>query len=116
MRSILFLAGSLLRTLALTVQLLLHRRVPWILKLLPIAAFLYLILPIDVIPDIIPLLGFADDLLALFLGLSIFLRLAPRYTQEGSRPRHARRPASHRIIEGSYQVLDDDQKHSPENQ
>mgnify|MGYP000975276177 CR=1 FL=1 len=35
------------------------------------AAFLYLISPIDIAPDILPLIGFADDIAVLFFAASL---------------------------------------------
>ena len=43
------------------------RRVPFLIKLIPVAAFVYLISPLDFLPDLlIPVFGFADDLAILF--------------------------------------------------
>lgn len=38
----------------------------------------YLLSPVDLLPDLAPLLGQVDDLSLLFLGCSAFLRLCPR--------------------------------------
>lgn len=46
-------------------------------KLLALSVFAYLILPTDLMPDLIPALGHADDLLLLFLGLKGFVKLCP---------------------------------------
>lgn len=42
-------------------------RFPRRLKLLTVVSIIYLISPIDLVPDIIPVLGFADDI-ALLIG------------------------------------------------
>ncbi len=39
---------------------------------------LYLLSPIDLIPDFIPILGYVDDLLILLLALWVFSRLVPQ--------------------------------------
>ncbi|HJP17458.1 MAG TPA: DUF1232 domain-containing protein [Nitrospinota bacterium] len=55
------------------------RRVPFRIKLIPLAALVYLISPLDFIPDLlVPVFGFADDLAILFFSFSIFVRLCPR--------------------------------------
>jgi len=52
-------------------------RVPWYAKALVPAIVLYLVTPIDIIPDFIPVLGHLDDALVVVLGLGFFVRLCP---------------------------------------
>ncbi len=53
------------------------RRVPgWAKVLLPALA-VYLALPLDLIPDFIPVIGYLDDLLVVLLVVSILLRAVP---------------------------------------
>jgi uncharacterized membrane protein YkvA (DUF1232 family) len=47
-------------------------------KLLLAGILTYLIFPIDLLPDFLVGLGQVDDLLVLFLGLKLFLRLCPK--------------------------------------
>jgi len=47
-------------------------------KLLLAGIFAYLVLPTDLVPDFLIGLGQVDDLLVLFLGLKLFLRLCPK--------------------------------------
>lgn len=51
--------------------------VPSYLKLLPLAAILYVIFPLDFAPDIYPILGQLDDLTALLVGAKVFVEMAP---------------------------------------
>jgi uncharacterized membrane protein YkvA (DUF1232 family) len=44
-----------------------YREIPWKSLLLIVAAILYFINPIDVIPDLLPLVGLTDDFGVLFL-------------------------------------------------
>jgi len=53
-------------------------RVPLRARLILPAAALYLAMPIDIIPDFIPVLGQLDDVLVVVLALGLFLRLTPR--------------------------------------
>lgn len=53
-------------------------RVPlWLRAIIP-ALVLYLALPIDIIPDFIPVIGYLDDLLIVALAAGLIVRLAPR--------------------------------------
>ena len=57
-------------------------RVPIPLKALLVAAMAYLVSPLDMIPDAIPILGQADDLTVLLLVLDLFIRNAPADVRE----------------------------------
>ena len=52
-------------------------RTPLGLKALLVAALAYVVLPIDLIPDVVPILGAADDLTVLLLVLDLFINNAP---------------------------------------
>lgn len=54
------------------------RRVPLLVRLLPVPLLIYLVSPIDIIPDFIPVLGQADDILLVAAALWIVLRYTPR--------------------------------------
>lgn len=52
-------------------------RTPLPLKALLVAGLTYVLVPIDVIPDAVPILGQADDLTVLLLVLDLFIANAP---------------------------------------
>lgn len=54
------------------------QRIPLLVRLLPPALVLYLAMPLDLIPDFVPVLGQADDILVAAVGVFLLLRLTPR--------------------------------------
>ena len=46
-------------------------------KVLPVVAVLYLLSPLDFLPDVVPILGQLDDAGVLLLALEAFLKLCP---------------------------------------
>lgn len=52
-------------------------RVPARQKLILVGIGAYVVLPIDLIPDSVPVLGQLDDLAVVLLGLDLFIRSAP---------------------------------------
>jgi uncharacterized membrane protein YkvA (DUF1232 family) len=53
-------------------------RVPWYAKILAAAVAGYALSPIDLIPDFIPILGYADDLIIVPLGIWVAVSLIPQ--------------------------------------
>lgn len=53
--------------------------VPFYLKILPFITVVYLIVPIDLLPDVAPVLGQIDDIAFLLVGSKIFLELTPQH-------------------------------------
>ena len=55
------------------------RRVALYLKAMLVAAIIYFLSPIDLIPEILnPFLGFVDDIVVLSLAIKGFIKLAPQ--------------------------------------
>ena len=54
------------------------RRVPLAVRGIPPGLILYLSVPIDLIPDFIPVLGHVDDVIILVIGIGLLLRFTPR--------------------------------------
>lgn len=59
-----------------------HPQTPRSAKLVAIAVLAYVLSPIDLIPDFIPVLGQLDDLLIVPLGIALVTRLTPRLLWE----------------------------------
>ena len=108
--------GGLVKQGRLAWRLLRDGRVPGWVKMVPFAALLYFLSPIDLIPDLaLPGLGEIDDVVILLLALKMFVDLSPasivREHLEDlfGMPRSARQPAepsTPATIDGSYRVLD----------
>lgn len=71
------LARTLLSHVRLASRLVREPGVPVYLKAVPLLAILYVLSPIDVLPDLIPMLGQLDDLGFIVLALELFLRWCP---------------------------------------
>lgn len=100
-------------------QLLLDSRVPVGVKSIPLFVLLYLISPIDMLPDPILGLGQLDDLAVILLGLNLFIRMSPSWIVQQYRDMMgAAGPAqkgsdsggteAKPIIDATYRVLDED--------
>lgn len=53
------------------------RRTPWYARLVAACSVGYFFSPIQLIPNFIPVIGFADDLLVLLLGVRLLRRIMP---------------------------------------
>jgi uncharacterized membrane protein YkvA (DUF1232 family) len=71
------LARTLLSHLRLTMRLLREPGVPFLAKAIPVLAALYVIFPMDFVPDFLPVLGQLDDLGVVVIVLEGFLKLCP---------------------------------------
>jgi len=67
------------RTGRLALRLLRDHRVPLAAKMIFGATVLYLLSPLDIVPDWVLGFGQADDLMVLLAGLNLFLRACPRW-------------------------------------
>ena len=63
--------------LRLAWRLLCDRRMPLLVKAIIPAVVAYLLMPLDIIPDFIPIVGQLDDLLLIVLAVGMVLRFTP---------------------------------------
>lgn len=59
-------------------RVLIHPRVPWHAKAISGCAILYVVSPIQIIPNFIPVIGQMDDVLVVILALKYCRRVVPR--------------------------------------
>lgn len=62
-------------------------RTPWWARLFAAAVVAYAFSPVDLIPDVIPILGYLDDLVLIPLGVALALRMIPPPVMADSRAR-----------------------------
>jgi uncharacterized membrane protein YkvA (DUF1232 family) len=68
------------------------KRSPWMAKLAAAAGIFYLIDPFDIAPDLIPILGWLDDAIAVPLALWLATRLIPPQVMADARARFSKNP------------------------
>jgi len=66
----------------LALRLLRDSRVPIVAKVIFAVTVAYMLSPFDVVPDWMPVLGQADDIVVLMAGLNLFLRACPKWLVE----------------------------------
>ncbi len=101
---------QLTRTAQLVWRLMLDPRVPMPTKLIIPLVIIYVLSPIDLIPDLLPIVGQIDDAAVLFFGVRMFLQMCPpdvvlehRRALGGSTGR-----SGDEYVDASYRVVDDD--------
>ena len=77
----------------------------------PLAVIAYIILPIDLLPDVLPGLGQLDDIAAIWLGLTYFLSACPpeivaEYRDGASAATPSATPDPN-VVDGDYRVVND---------
>jgi uncharacterized membrane protein YkvA (DUF1232 family) len=69
---------DLITRIKLILRLMGDKRVNFFLKLLPVAAAIYVISPVDLIPGaVFPVIGALDDAVVFWLGTTLFVALCP---------------------------------------
>ena len=91
-----------IRTLYLAIRLFFNPNVPAWTKLVPLAALLYVIFPMDFLPDLIPGLGQLDDLGILLVALWAFVQLCPVGVVRDLR-------GDSEVVDAEYRMVNDDE-------
>ena len=92
-------------------RMMLNSQIPFKYKLLPILAVLYVVSPFDFLPDFIPMIGWADDLIVLILAIFAFIGLTPKNNLgDASKEDQPHKNRSAKIFDGKYRVIKDDEK------
>ncbi len=103
------------RTLRLAWRLLRDHRVsPFIKLLIPGLALVYALFPIDIAPDLLPLLGQLDDLAILILAARLLIELSPpavvaehEFDLYESSGRQAGESSPGEVVDASYRVIEE---------
>jgi len=66
-----------------------HRETPVLAKILAAIAVAYVLSPIDLIPDFIPVIGFLDDIIIVPLLIAVIVKLIPPHVFEECRKQAA---------------------------
>ena len=91
----------LINSISLIWKLMTDKRVPFIIRMAIPLALIYVISPVDFLPDLIPFAGRIDDLVALAIGLMVLLKLAPKkVVNEYKEPKKT-------VIDGKFREKDD---------
>ena len=97
----------------LLLKLLMDKRVPIKLKIVPLLAIVYTFLPTDLIPDFFPIIGWIDDLLILIISVTVFLGLGS-FSIVSKGNTKSPETKHNEVITGQYRVVDHDDKTTSE--
>ena len=107
------LLAGLLRDAQLIWRLMGDPRVATLAKVMvPALTVLYILSPVDFLPDMIPILGQMDDLAILALAIKLFIQLAPpqvvsEYRDDIAHGRPGgRKPADGETVDADYRIIE----------
>ena len=84
------------------ITLFFDKRIPFKIKLIPILGIIYLISPLDFLPDFIPLLGWIDDII--IIGLSIIFFVSKSFPYFSKKTDNQNK----NFVEGEFKIINDD--------
>ncbi len=100
--------AEIMKRFRLTWLLFTDNRISWWMKAVLPLTWLYFIMPLDFLPDIIPGAGQLDDIGVVLLGMALFVKLCPieivqAYMNELD---YGHSHDNDNVIEAAYQVID----------
>lgn len=111
---------ELVKNARLAWRLLMDKRVPSWQKAIPLATLIYLLFPIDFMPDALPVLGQFDDIGIILLGLVFFIKMCPQevvsqHLRELTSLRSSGygpngKPTEDEYIDAPYRIINDEEK------
>jgi uncharacterized membrane protein YkvA (DUF1232 family) len=82
-----------------------HPGTPWYAKLVVAGAVAYAVTPVDFFPDVVPILGFVDDLIFIPLALGFAVRFVPAPVLADCRSRATEIALRHRLGRRGWLVI-----------
>jgi uncharacterized membrane protein YkvA (DUF1232 family) len=100
------------RSMQLVWRLMADPRVPFLPKMIVPLVAVYVLSPLDVVPDVLLVLGQLDDIALLFFGTKMFINLCPPdVVMEHRRALGGGTEfTSDEYVDGTYRVVDEDKK------
>lgn len=80
-------------------------RTPWPARLVAGLVIAYALSPIDLIPDVVPVLGYLDDVILVPAGIALAIRLIPPEVLTECRERAAAAPSRPRSLAGAAVIV-----------
>ena len=82
-----------------------HPGTPWYAKLVVVGAVAYAVTPVDFFPDVVPILGFVDDLIFIPIALAFAVKFVPDAVLADCRGRATEIAERHRLGRKGWLIL-----------
>jgi uncharacterized membrane protein YkvA (DUF1232 family) len=102
------LLGRLINNMVLAGRLLMDNRVSRGAKMIPLVVCLYILSPIDLLPDVFLPFGVVDDITVFLVGLQVFIQNTPKEVREEYQGKKKDSKPKRKIAPGTGDGQDDD--------